>query len=136
VRKWLRAGVLEDGELRVSAEGTPQGAVISPLLANVYLHYVFDLWAHRWRRREACGQVIIVRYADDSAPRRRTGGRKSSVQPCCTSDGGRPPEAGVQAQASNHRQRRRSRAGVVSVAEKAEPDSVRYGSGRRTQVNR
>jgi group II intron reverse transcriptase/maturase len=65
VSKWLRAGVLEDGELRVSAEGTPQGAVISPLLANVYLHYVFDLWAHRWRRREARGQMIIVRYADD-----------------------------------------------------------------------
>jgi retron-type reverse transcriptase len=64
VRKWLQAGVLEDGELRVSAEGTPQGAVISPLLANVYLHYVFDLWAHRWRRREASGHVIFVRHAD------------------------------------------------------------------------
>jgi RNA-directed DNA polymerase len=45
--------------------------VISPLLANVYLHYVFDLWAHRWRRQEATGDMIIVRYADDSAPRRR-----------------------------------------------------------------
>jgi len=65
VRKWLKAGVLEDGEWSVSAAGTPQGAVISPLLANVYLHYVFDLWAHSWRRREAVGGVIIVRYADD-----------------------------------------------------------------------
>jgi RNA-directed DNA polymerase len=65
VRKWLKAGVLEDGEWSVSEEGTPQGAVVSPLLANVYLHYVFDLWAERWRRREATGNVILVRYADD-----------------------------------------------------------------------
>jgi RNA-directed DNA polymerase len=65
VRKWLKAGVLEDGELSVSEMGTPQGAVASPLLANVYLHYVFDLWAHQWRRREATGNVVVVRYADD-----------------------------------------------------------------------
>ena len=65
VRKWLKAGVLEDGELSVSATGTPQGAVISPLLANIYLHYVFDLWANRWRKTEAQGNVIILRYADD-----------------------------------------------------------------------
>jgi RNA-directed DNA polymerase len=65
VRKWLKAGVLEDGELSVSETGTPQGAVASPLLANVYLHYVFDLWAQRWRRLEAKGNVIISRYADD-----------------------------------------------------------------------
>ena len=65
VRKWLKAGVLEDGEWSVSEEGTPQGAVVSPLLANVYLHYVFDLWAQRWRRREAKGNVIILRFADD-----------------------------------------------------------------------
>jgi RNA-directed DNA polymerase len=65
VRKWLKAGVLEDGEWSVSEMGTPQGAVVSPLLANVYLHYVFDLWAHQWRRREATGNVIFVRYADD-----------------------------------------------------------------------
>ncbi len=65
VRKWLKAGVLEDGEWSVSETGTPQGAVASPLLANVYLHYVFDLWADRWRRREAKGNVIILRYADD-----------------------------------------------------------------------
>jgi group II intron reverse transcriptase/maturase len=65
VRKWLKAGVLDDGEWTLSAEGTPQGAVISPLLANVYLHYVFDLWAQQWRRREAIGKVIVVRYADD-----------------------------------------------------------------------
>ena len=65
VRKWLKAGVLEHGELSISETGTPQGSVASPLFANVYLHYVFDLWANRWRRREAKGNVIILRYADD-----------------------------------------------------------------------
>ena len=65
IGKWLQAGVLEDEVLVPTESGTPQGAVISPLLANVYLHYVFDLWAHRWRKRRAHGNVIIVRYADD-----------------------------------------------------------------------
>src|SRR5664280_24918 len=65
IQKWLKAGVLEDGEQVVSNRGTGQGSVISPLLANVYLHYVFDLWAERWRQREAAGDMIIVRYADD-----------------------------------------------------------------------
>src|ERR1700681_3505555 len=65
IRKWLTAGVLEDGAVTVSGKGTGQGAVISPLLANIYLHYVLDLWAERWRRREATGDMIIVRYADD-----------------------------------------------------------------------
>lgn len=65
IRKWLRAGVLEDGVVSVSDRGTGQGAVISPLLANIYLHYAFDLWAERWRRHEAAGDMIIVRYADD-----------------------------------------------------------------------
>ena len=65
LRRWLRAGVLEDGEYSVSEQGTPQGAVISPLLANVYLHYVYDLWAKQWQKRQAKGQMITVRYADD-----------------------------------------------------------------------
>ena len=65
IQKWLKAGVLEDGVVTVSDKGTGQGSAISPLLANVYLHYVFDLWADRWRRREATGDAIIVRYADD-----------------------------------------------------------------------
>jgi RNA-directed DNA polymerase len=65
IQKWLKAGVLEDGVVTVSEQGTGQGSVISPLLANVYLHYVFDLWAERWRRREATGGMMIVRYADD-----------------------------------------------------------------------
>ncbi len=66
IRKWLKAGVMEDGKVIPTEVGTPQGAVISPLLANIYLHYVFDLWADRWRRHHAKGNVIIVRYADDS----------------------------------------------------------------------
>ena len=65
VHKWLKAGVLEQGDLSVSETGTPQGAVASPLLANVYLHYVFDLWAQQWRKREATGTVVFVRFADD-----------------------------------------------------------------------
>jgi group II intron reverse transcriptase/maturase len=65
ILKWLKAGVLEDGVVTVGEKGTGQGSVISPLLANVYLHYVFDLWAERWRRVEATGDMIIVRYADD-----------------------------------------------------------------------
>lgn len=65
IRKWLKAGVMEDGEWTASEVGTPQGAVISPLLANIYLHYVFDLWAERWRHRVVRGTVVLVRYADD-----------------------------------------------------------------------
>jgi group II intron reverse transcriptase/maturase len=65
IRKWLTAGVMENGVVTVSERGTGQGAVISPLLANIYLHYVLDLWAVRWRQREATGDMIIVRYADD-----------------------------------------------------------------------
>ena len=65
IQKWLKAGILEDGVVSVSARGTGQGSVISPLLANTYLHYVLDLWAVRWRRRQATGDMIIVRYADD-----------------------------------------------------------------------
>jgi hypothetical protein len=65
MEQWLKAGVMEDGVLKPTEEGTPQGAVVSPIAANVYLHYVFDLWAKRWRHREARGNVIYVRYADD-----------------------------------------------------------------------
>jgi RNA-directed DNA polymerase len=65
IQKWLKVGVLEDGIVKTSDRGTGQGAVISPLLANIYLHYVLDLWADDWRQREAKGDMIIVRYADD-----------------------------------------------------------------------
>lgn len=65
VRKWLRAGVSEDGTWSEPKVGTPQRAVVSPLLANVYLHYVLDLWVEQWRKRHAKGDVIVLRYADD-----------------------------------------------------------------------
>ena len=65
IRKWLQAGVSEDGQWLETKVGTPQGAVISPLLANVYLHYVFDLWIEAWRKKVARGDVIVARYADD-----------------------------------------------------------------------
>jgi group II intron reverse transcriptase/maturase len=65
LKKWLRAGVSEDGEWSPTTVGTPQGAVISPLFANVFLHHVLDLWIDAWRKRHAVGEVIIVRYADD-----------------------------------------------------------------------
>jgi group II intron reverse transcriptase/maturase len=65
IRKWLKAGVSEDGKWSETKAGTPQGAVISPLLANVYLHYVFDLWIEKWRKKVASGDVVVVRYADD-----------------------------------------------------------------------
>ncbi len=65
IQKWLNAGVLEDGKRIRVKEGTPQGGSASPLLANIYLHYVFDLWVQAWRRKRACGDVIVVRFADD-----------------------------------------------------------------------
>jgi len=65
IQKWLKAGVMEQGRWFEAEEGTPQGAVISPILANLYLHYVLDLWVDQWRRKKATGDVIIVRYADD-----------------------------------------------------------------------
>lgn len=65
IGKWLKAGFMEDGVVTPAQEGTPQGSVISPLIANVYLHYVFDLWATQWRGRHARGDMILVRYADD-----------------------------------------------------------------------
>ena len=69
IQKWLKAGVLEDGIWSNPETGTPQGSVASPLLANIYLHYAFDLWVNAWRQKWAQGEVIVVRYADDSVPR-------------------------------------------------------------------
>jgi retron-type reverse transcriptase len=59
IQKWLKAGVMEEGKWSEAKMGTPQGAVISPLLANIYLHYVFDLWVDQWRKRQAYGDVIV-----------------------------------------------------------------------------
>jgi len=66
ILKWLKAGVVEDGQWFESEEGTPQGAVISPVLANLYLHHVLDVWVEAWRKKAAHGDVIAVRYADDA----------------------------------------------------------------------
>ena len=66
IQKWLKAGVMEQGQWTETKEGSPQGAVISPILANLYLHYVLDLWVEQWRKKQARGDVIIVRYADDA----------------------------------------------------------------------
>lgn len=65
IQKWLKAGVMEDGKWSDTETGTSQGAVISPLLANIYLHYVFDLWVEVWRKKCARGEVVALRYADD-----------------------------------------------------------------------
>jgi RNA-directed DNA polymerase len=83
IQKWLKAGVMEEGRWEETTEGTPQGAVISPLLANVYLHYVFDLWVEAWRKKVARGQVIVVRYADDRAPR----AQRAEEGPMCVTAG-------------------------------------------------
>ena len=66
IQKWLKAGVMEKGQWSETEEGSPQGSVISPLLANLYLHYVLDVWVEAWRKKQARGEVIIVRYADDA----------------------------------------------------------------------
>jgi RNA-directed DNA polymerase len=65
VRRWLKAGVLDGGEWKETEQGTPQGSGLSPILANIFLHYVLDLWFHRWRQRQLCGRVVMVRYCDD-----------------------------------------------------------------------
>lgn len=65
IERWLKAGILESGRWPATETGTPQGSGIGPLRANVFLHYVFDLWVHQWRRRHARGRVIVCRYADD-----------------------------------------------------------------------
>jgi len=101
VKRFLKAGVAEDGSVMVSDEGTPQGGVISPLLSNIYLHYALDLWFEKVYRKSCTGVARLIRYADDCVPRAHRWGEFRKVR-CCTKDEGRPLEAGLQAQASNH----------------------------------
>ena len=83
IQKWLRAGVSEEGKWSETEVGTPQGAVASPLLANIYLHYAFDLWVKHWRKHHATGDVIVVNYADDCAPR----AQRAEEGPMCVTAG-------------------------------------------------
>jgi len=119
IGRYLRAGVVVNNRLEKTRKGVPQGGPLSPLLANIILDDLDKELEKRGHR--------FARYADDCAPRGRARGRKAPVQPSCTRDGGRPPEAGVQAQASNHRLRLRSRGVVVSEIGKgrARPGQVR-----------
>ena len=119
IRAFLNAGVMEDGLVRPVDEGTPQGGPLSPLLSNLVLDDLDKELARRGLR--------FCRYADDCVPRTH---RRKEVR-CCARDGGRSSGAGRQGQAPNHRKLRRSRAVVVSVAEKAGHDPVRCGSERR-----
>ena len=143
IGKWLKAGVIEDGEWSETVEGTPQGASASPLLSNVYLHYVFDLWADQWRRRHAHGEMIIVRFADDCAPRTRKeelGRSRVRRMWCCARDEGArlvwwPFAVALQGEAANHREVRRSRAGVLSLRRRLAIERVRCGSRRRAKAN-
>jgi retron-type reverse transcriptase len=132
IDRWLAAGVLADGELLHPSAGTPQGGVISPLLANVYLHALDRAWQERHGR---LGQ--LTRYADDRVPRTLKEDRcrrRLRRMRCRTGDGGWPSAVALQGEAANHRELLRSRAGVVSVAEKARRERVRCGSRRRAQA--
>jgi RNA-directed DNA polymerase len=98
VQKWLAAGVIENESWTMFDEGVPQGASVSPLLANVYAHYVFDLWVDQWRERHARGDMIVVRFADDGVPRtRKEEPSRSRVRRmrCCTRDEGAGPMVGL-----------------------------------------
>jgi len=86
IRKWLKAEVFEECEWSKTVVGTPQGSVISPILANVYLHYVLDLWVTHWRKHQARGDVIVVRYADDFVMGSNIGGRQSDASRSSESD--------------------------------------------------
>ena len=145
IRKWLKAGVIEHGEWSETPEGAPQGASASPLLSNVYLHYVFDLWAHQWRRRNARGEVILVRFADDCAPRTRKeelGRSRVRRTWCCARDegaeaglvalrgrpagGGRKPPRGapVKSRGAELAETARHRAGQVWITKASESEPL------------
>jgi hypothetical protein len=131
IARWLKAGVMEEGKLTRSEEGTPQGGSISPLLSNIYLHYVLDLWVEQWRKRQAHGDVIIVRYADDCAPRARSGSRKAPAARV-TAPPMRERSLGIclQEPVPNHLRLLWSKAMVVSTRRKRlGKNRVRYATG-------
>jgi len=118
LKKWLRAGVSEDGEWSPTKVGTPQGAVISPLFANVFLHYVLDLWINDWRKRQARGEVIIVRYADDFVMGFR---EESDARRCLAALGERLAKFGLEL----HREKTR----LIEFGRYAEERRARRGDG-------
>ncbi len=138
LRAMLRAGVMEYGAVTRTGAGTPQGGVVSPVLANVYLHRLDRAW-------QTTGEAgVLVRYADDRVPRTlkevRCRRRYRRMRCCMRDEGARPVvwwpfAAALQGEAANHREVRRSRAGVLSVAEKARCQRVRCGSRRRAEAN-
>jgi retron-type reverse transcriptase len=123
IQKWLSAGVMENGRWSASEVGSPQGATVSPLLANIYLHYVLDLWVHQWRKRHARGDLVIVRYADDRAPRwrgkeiARSNGRGLAAQEMRAG----PSGSGCRTRAQTTGCCSGPMTGVVSESEKAGP---------------
>ncbi|HZY57386.1 MAG TPA: hypothetical protein VFE09_06265, partial [Rubrobacteraceae bacterium] len=146
----LKAGVMrETGGLERTVTGTPQGGIASPLFANIALtaldrRYQADWERMSWHgssrqalRRKGYPTYRLVRFADDRVPRtlKEARCRTNRRTRCCTRDGGWPSAAALQGEAANHRELRRSRAGVVSVAEKARRERVRCGSRRRAQAN-
>jgi len=118
LKKWLRAGVAEDGEWSPTKVGTPQGAVISPLFANVFLHYVVDLWINDWRKRQAQGEVIIVRYADDLVIGFR---EESDARKCLAALGDRLAKFGLEL----HREKTR----LIEFGRYAEERRAKRGDG-------
>ena len=135
--KWLKAGVLDKGVLLRPGKGTPQGGVVSPLLSNLYLHYVLDQWFEQEVRPRLRGKALLVRYADDGAPRRRVGRAEAlsaavlrkrwrEVLRSRRAGGGcKPPTAAALKRRGGERARKRRG-----------NDPVRCGSWSRTQVNR
>jgi RNA-directed DNA polymerase len=133
LRGWLRAGVFEGGIVSATWAGTPQGSPISPLLANIALHVLDEAWQGGGQRLG-----VLVKYADDRVPRTLKEDRcrrRYRRMRCCTRDGGWPSAVALQGEIANHREVRWSRAGVLSVAEKARHQRVRCGSRRRAQAN-
>ena len=134
VKRWLAAPLQHSGgTLETRTRGTPQGSAISPVLTNLFMHYAFDAWMAR--HLPGCP---FERYADDGVPRTLKEDRcrrRFCWMRCCTGDGGWPSAVALQGEIANHREVRRSRAGVLSVAEKACRQRVRCGSRRRAQAN-